>query len=836
MDGIKDDELDNINFDMDINLLQSTPPEDKLMEKEFKKPKGISFAPIPLNNNQDNNNHKNNDELVTRKLSLGEDFLNGNGRSLHTSSPRDRKNSPGDRWSNLKKNSIKQITIFLKDMEDMKRGKNDSNEDITPLNINEELYKQIQNWALYFLTKGDAHEPLRKIDEMETHHLTKDEKVLVMKLKLIISSITRLDEYNNMIKECQKNNEDAYELVSSNLPQRKNSDVPSPTSSPRMISPRLSLKYKSINMLPFSQSLDQKSFLLSLKEFKEKNKEQNEEKNSDDTVTLCRTCETFIENNIFKEHTKVCSVKSQYDLKSLRVDEEIKKIRTELSKFKFEELSRQNIFRQILSDINAVTLINAGLDAPSNCNVAIQKITSNVRSLKSVPQEMIQYINQITSLIEYKKTLFKEGEIISLQSPRFPVSNNNIITKQHKKPSIKDFKIIKPITRGGYGSVYLARKKVSNDLFAVKILSIEDMVQRKQINNVMAERNILAKVQSDFVVKMFFCMKSKKYLYFVMEFMKGGDCYSLLKGLQSLDEEVARFYIAETLLALEDIHKYGIIHRDLKPDNILIGENGHIKLADFGLSKVGLFLKHSHLNNLDVSGILKIKMSEKNSHQTTKDFLKNSFDIPEDEKSESVVGTPYYLAPEVLLEMKHGPEVDFFALGVVLFEFLVGVPPFQGETAEDVFEKIIINEISWPEEENIMSPEAKDLIMKLLEPNPKLRFGAKGFQEIKDHVWFKEIDFANILKTEPPFIPNKALESDEDLMYIEGRQDDWKMDEDLKFNDESGDDLYNENFHHSWWFINLENLEQMNNNQVIKNNEKRKGSMNVFSDRDKDRF
>ena len=176
----------------------------------------------------------------------------------------------------------------------------------------------------------------------------------------------------------------------------------------------------------------------------------------------------------------------------------------------------------------------------------------------------------------------------------------------------------------------------------------------------------------------------------------------------------------------------------------------------------------------------------------------------------SVVGTPYYLAPEILLGVGHGIEVDFFALGVVLFEFLNGYPPFLGETPEEIFYSIQTNEISWPaQESDDMSPTVKDLIKKLLHPNPKERLGAKGIEELKSHPWFKGIDFSNILFTDPPFVPK--VEEEEDLTFFEVRNENWPMDDDIKFQ-EDGEDEDNEDgeFEDNWWYINLENLANMN--------------------------
>ncbi|KAI9809350.1 MAG: hypothetical protein M1825_002642 [Sarcosagium campestre] len=165
-------------------------------------------------------------------------------------------------------------------------------------------------------------------------------------------------------------------------------------------------------------------------------------------------------------------------------------------------------------------------------------------------------------------------------------------------PSIKDFEIIKPISKGAFGSVYLSKKKSTGDYFAIKVLKKADMVAKNQVTNVKAERAIMMwQGESDFVAKLYWTFSSKDYLYLVMEFLNGGDCASLIKVLGGLSEEWAKKYIAEVVLGVEHLHSRGIVHRDLKPDNLLIDQNGHLKLTDFGLSRMGLIGRQKRLLN-----------------------------------------------------------------------------------------------------------------------------------------------------------------------------------------------------------------------------------------------
>lgn len=154
--------------------------------------------------------------------------------------------------------------------------------------------------------------------------------------------------------------------------------------------------------------------------------------------------------------------------------------------------------------------------------------------------------------------------------------------------SIDEFDILKPISRGAFGRVYLARKHATGDLFAIKVMKKRDLIRKNMVESVNNERNILAMANNPFVVRFYYSFTSKENLYIVMEYLNGGDCYSLLRKFGALDEDVARLYVAETVLALEYCHAQGIIHRDMKPDNMLISANGHIKLTDFGLSCIGV--------------------------------------------------------------------------------------------------------------------------------------------------------------------------------------------------------------------------------------------------------
>lgn len=194
-------------------------------------------------------------------------------------------------------------------------------------------------------------------------------------------------------------------------------------------------------------------------------------------------------------------------------------------------------------------------------------------------------------------------------SPRLPS-----VSQQQPRPaapSIKDFEIIKPISKGAFGSVYLVKKKATGEYYAIKVLKKADMIAKNQVTNVKAERAIMMwQGESDFVAKLYWTFSSKEYLYLVMEYLNGGDCSSLVKVLGGLPEDWAKKYIAEVVLGVEHLHNRGIVHRDLKPDNLLIDQTGHLKLTDFGLSRMGLVGRQKRvLKNPDESAPDLLKQS-----------------------------------------------------------------------------------------------------------------------------------------------------------------------------------------------------------------------------------
>ncbi|XP_066127942.1 microtubule-associated serine/threonine-protein kinase 1 isoform X5 [Saccopteryx bilineata] len=318
-------------------------------------------------------------------------------------------------------------------------------------------------------------------------------------------------------------------------------------------------------------------------------------------------------------------------------------------------------------------------------------------------------------------------------------------TKAKKPPGETDFETIKLISNGAYGTVYLVRHRDTRQRFAMKKINKQNLILRNQIQQAFVERDILTFAENPFVVSMFCSFETRRHLCMVMEYVEGGDCATLLKNIGALPVDMARMYFAETVLALEYLHNYGIVHRDLKPDNLLITSMGHIKLTDFGLSKMGLMS-------------LTTNLYEGHIEKDAREFL-----------DKQVCGTPEYIAPEVILRQGYGKPVDWWAMGIILYEFLVGCVPFFGDTPEELFGQVISDDILWPEGDEALPTDAQLLISSLLQTNPLVRLGAGGAFEVKQHSFFRDLDWTGLLRQKAEFIPH--LESEDDTSYFDTRSD-----------------------------------------------------------------
>ncbi|KAJ1107798.1 hypothetical protein NDU88_005187 [Pleurodeles waltl] len=303
--------------------------------------------------------------------------------------------------------------------------------------------------------------------------------------------------------------------------------------------------------------------------------------------------------------------------------------------------------------------------------------------------------------------------------------NGSSKTGSHSKLGIDDFLFIRVLGKGSFGKVMLAKSKNTGDLYAVKVLKKDVILQDDDVECTMTEKQILALAKNHpFLTQLCCCFHTPDRLFFVMEFVNGGDLMFHIQKSRRFDEARARFYSAEITLALMFLHEKGVIYRDLKLDNVLLDNEGHCKLADFGMCKEGI-----------------------TDGKTTTTFC----------------GTPDYIAPEILKEMHYGATVDWWAMGVLLFEMLCGHAPFEAENEDDLFEAILNDEVVYPA---WLPQDATGILKAFMHKNPSKRLGSQsqgGERAIQQHQFFQEIDWDLLRqrKIEPPFKPR--IKSKEDV-------------------------------------------------------------------------
>lgn len=357
---------------------------------------------------------------------------------------------------------------------------------------------------------------------------------------------------------------------------------------------------------------------------------------------------------------------------------------------------------------------------------------------------------------------------------------------------VDDFDSLKIIGRGAFGEVRLVQKKDTGHVYAMKILRKKDMLEKEQIAHVRAERDVLVESDNDWVVKMFYSFQDAMNLYLIMEFLPGGDMMTLLMKKDTLTEDQTQFYIAETILAIESIHKLNFIHRDIKPDNLLLDAKGHIKLSDFGLCTG---LKKSHRTEF-YKDLSQAKPSDFSSNPTDSKRRAESWKRNRRALAYSTVGTPDYIAPEVFMQEGYTASCDWWSLGVIMYEMLEGYPPFCSENPQDTYRKVMNwrETLIFPPEMPISSP-AKQLIQQFC-CDPKDRIGRNGVQEIKNHIFFQGVDWEHI--RERPAAIHIDVKSIDDTSNF----DDFS-DEDLKISLSTKDKSVNESTAtKDWVFVN----------------------------------
>ncbi|KAI9735144.1 MAG: Serine/threonine-protein kinase [Cirrosporium novae-zelandiae] len=336
-----------------------------------------------------------------------------------------------------------------------------------------------------------------------------------------------------------------------------------------------------------------------------------------------------------------------------------------------------------------------------------------------------------------------------------------------------NFSTIKIIGKGAFGEVKLVQRKTDGKIYALKSLVKAEMFKREQLAHVRAERDILAEVDSTWVVKLHTTFQDPTFLYMLMEFLPGGDLMTMLIKYEIFTEDITRFYMAELVLAIESVHKLGYIHRDIKPDNILLDRGGHIKLTDFGLS-TGFHKRHDNSYYQQLLRGTSSKSQNRNSVSLNQISLtlSNRSQINTWRKSRrvmaySTVGTPDYIAPEIFGGQGYSYECDWWSVGAIMFECLIGWPPFCADEAPETYRKIV----NWREtlyfpEDIHLSPTSEDMIRSLLcdASNRLGRGGTSGGQQIKQHPFFHGVIWDQLRRIRAPFEPR--LSSNVDVSYF----------------------------------------------------------------------
>lgn len=287
--------------------------------------------------------------------------------------------------------------------------------------------------------------------------------------------------------------------------------------------------------------------------------------------------------------------------------------------------------------------------------------------------------------------------------------------------AVTDFDLRATVGTGTFGRVRVVKIKGSQDRspFALKMLKKSEVIRLKQVEHIKAEKQILSMIEHPFIVNLLYCFQDDKRIFMLLEFVNGGELFSYLRKEGRLPNDHAKFYAAEIVLAFEYLHNLMIVYRDLKPENLLIDFAGHMKVTDFGFAKVI------------------------------------------EDRTWTLCGTPEYLAPEIIQSKGHGKSVDWWALGVLMFEMLAGYPPFYDENPFGIYQKVLAGRIDFPRHFDV---KAKDLVKRLLTHDRTKRYGClkAGADDIKKHKWYKGVDWdvAHNRGLAPPFVPNVKAADD----------------------------------------------------------------------------
>ncbi|CAD6650005.1 BJ4_G0027840.mRNA.1.CDS.1 [Saccharomyces cerevisiae] len=393
-----------------------------------------------------------------------------------------------------------------------------------------------------------------------------------------------------------------------------------------------------------------------------------------------------------------------------------------------------------------------------------------VISRRQRTKQVLRYLEQQRSVKNVSNKVLNEEWALYLQR------EHEVLRKRRLKPKHKDFQILTQVGQGGYGQVYLAKKKDSDEICALKILNKKLLFKLNETNHVLTERDILTTTRSDWLVKLLYAFQDPESLYLAMEFVPGGDFRTLLINTRILKSGHARFYISEMFCAVNALHELGYTHRDLKPENFLIDATGHIKLTDFGLAAgtvsneriESMKIRLEEVKNLEFPAFTERSIEDRRK-------IYHNMRKTEINYANSMVGSPDYMALEVLEGKKYDFTVDYWSLGCMLFESLVGYTPFSGSSTNETYENLRYwkKTLRRPRTEDrraVFSDRTWDLITRLIaDPINRVR----SFEQVRKMSYFAEINFETLRTSSPPFIPQ--LDDETDAGYF----DDFTNEEDM---------------------------------------------------------
>ena len=445
---------------------------------------------------------------------------------------------------------------------------------------------------------------------------------------------------------------------------------------------------------------------------------------------ICRICNEHVPCSLIEQHTVSCLEAFNYESKIAEIDQRI------------EALSRK------------IATMNLAIPWPGKQKEAttmylpilhLEMLLGRASQIESRSTDSVSELDLIGSSIywmdvsinktEAKKLLLEKIDICSKIDAAREVLSKTRVSGSDKtgslQPTVADFKLIKRISSGAYARVFLAKKKLTGDTFAIKVLPKKSLQQKNQLKRILIEKDILLQFYNPYITNFYYSITGKQNLYLVMEFIPGGDLFSLLQKFGCFDEISAKIYTYQIASALKYLFQNGIIHRDLKPDNILITKDGYLKLADFGLSYIGAKKRTFDNDDIVVSG------------QSSESLI----------QAKSIVGTPDYISPEMVLGIPHSFTTDYWSLGIIVYEMLTGMMPFHEDTEKETCKRVVKG-IFEPLEG--FSKEAVDFVDRLLVTDPKKRLGCHGPDEILDHPWLRGMSDGTII---PPWVPELTSET-----------------------------------------------------------------------------